>query len=53
MLLNLLARVFPQENDRQVVVRPRHQYEHSAVLHGDRHRRHHGTYGISKYVNVH
>jgi hypothetical protein len=53
MLHNLLARVLPQEHDRKVVVRARHRYEHPSVLHGDKHKKHHGTHGLSKYVNMH
>ncbi len=53
MLHNLLARVLPQEHDRKVVVRARHRYEHPSVHHCDKHRKHHGTHGLSKYVNTH
>ncbi len=55
MLLKLLARVLPKdhENDKKVVLKVRHRYEHPAVLHGDKDQKHHGAHGQSKYVNMH
>jgi hypothetical protein len=55
MLLNLLARVLPQdhENGKKIVFKARHRYERPSVLHGDKDKKHHGAHGQSKYVNMH
>jgi len=55
MLLKLLARVLPHdhENDKKVVFKVRHRYEHPLVLHGDKDKKHHEAHGQSKYVTMH